>query len=68
MYVRPYIYIEKISTFIASVGLAQARPIYLMSKIWLLSNIQQTYMWQSRVEIEHYFVAYFDRSTAFEAL
>ena len=27
-----------------------------------------TYMWQSRVEIEHYCVAYFDRITAFEAL
>ena len=26
------------------------------------------YMWQSRVEIEHYSVAYFHRFTAFEAL
>ena len=26
------------------------------------------YMWQSRVEIEHYSVANFDRITAFEAL
>ena len=26
------------------------------------------YMWQSRVEIEHYSVAYFDRITAFEVL
>ena len=26
------------------------------------------YMWQSRVEIEHYSVAYFDRIAAFEAL
>ena len=26
------------------------------------------YMWQSWVEIEHYFVAYFDHITAFEAL
>ena len=25
-------------------------------------------MWQSRVEIEHYSVAYFDRITAFEVL
>ena len=25
-------------------------------------------MWQSRVEIEHYSVAYFDRIAAFEAL
>jgi len=25
-------------------------------------------MWQSRVETEHYSVAYFDRGTAFEAL
>ena len=25
------------------------------------------YMWQSRVEIEHYSVAYFDRIAAFEA-
>ena len=29
-------------------------------------NVQ--YMWQSRVEIEHHSVAYFDRITAFEAL
>ena len=28
----------------------------------------QRYMWQSRVEIEHYSVAYIDRVTAFEAL
>ena len=26
------------------------------------------YMWQSRVEIEHYSVAYFEHITAFEAL
>jgi len=26
------------------------------------------YMWQSRVEIEHYSVAYFDHGTAFEVL
>ena len=26
------------------------------------------YMWQSRVEIEHYSVTYFDRITAFKAL
>ena len=26
------------------------------------------YMWQSRVEIEHYSVAYFERTTVFEAL
>ena len=26
------------------------------------------YMWQSRVEIEQYSIAYFDRFTAFEAL
>ena len=26
------------------------------------------YMWQSRVEIEHYSVVYFDRITAFEVL
>ena len=25
-------------------------------------------MWQSRVEIEHYSIAYFDQITAFEAL
>ena len=28
----------------------------------------QLHMWQSRVEIEHYSVAYFDRIAAFEAL
>ena len=26
------------------------------------------HMWPSRVEIKHYFVAYFDRFTAFEVL
>ena len=26
------------------------------------------YMWQSRVEIEHYFIAYFDRITMFSVL
>ena len=29
---------------------------------------KETYMWQSRVEIEHYSIAYFDRIAAFEAL
>ena len=36
-----------------------------------LGGVGTTYvinMWQSRVEIEHYSVAYFDRITAFEAL
>jgi len=28
----------------------------------------KSYMWQSRVEIEHYSVAYFERITAFKAL
>ena len=28
----------------------------------------RTHMWQSRVEIEYYSVAYFDRVTTFEAL
>ena len=27
-----------------------------------------SYMWQSRVEIEHYFVAYFDHVTALQCL
>ena len=26
------------------------------------------YIWQSQVEIEHYYIAYFDRITAFEVL
>ena len=37
----------------------------------ILCNIHlhmYTYMWQSRVEIEHYSVACFDRIAAFEAL
>ena len=29
---------------------------------------QHVYMWQSRVEIKHYSVAYFDLGTAFEVL
>ena len=31
-------------------------------------NRKGMYMWQSRVEIEHYFIAYFDRIAAFEPL
>ena len=31
-------------------------------------QIHSGYMWQSRVEIEHYSVAYFDRVTGFKAL
>ena len=39
----------------------------------LLTRYTHTYvinlhMWQSRVEIEHYSVAYFDRVTVFEVL
>ena len=30
--------------------------------------LEQTHMWQSRVEIEHYSVTYFDRITTFEVL
>ena len=30
--------------------------------------INKVHTWQSQVEIEHYSVAYFDRTTAFEAL
>ena len=28
----------------------------------------QEYMWQSRIEIEYYFVAYFERITEFDTL
>ena len=31
-------------------------------------NEDSSHMWQSRVEIEHYSIAYFDRIAAFEAL
>ena len=31
------------------------------------NDVRQIYMWQSRVEIEGYSVAYFDRIAAFEA-
>ena len=31
-------------------------------------NYVYIYMWQSRVEIQHYSVAYFDRVIVFEAL
>ena len=34
----------------------------------LLVYLDCFYMWQSRVEIKHYSVAYVDRITAFEAL
>ena len=34
--------------------------------IYIVSN--NSYMWQSRVEIVHYSIAYFDRVTEFEAL
>ena len=33
-----------------------------------VDHMTMVYMWQSRVEIEHYSVAYFERITAFEAL
>ena len=33
-----------------------------------IQNFIHPYMWQSRVEIEHHSVAYFDRIAAFEAL
>ena len=31
-------------------------------------SVQLPYMWQSRVEIKHYSVVYFDRIAAFKAL
>ena len=31
-------------------------------------DTRKSHMWQSRVEIEHYFVAYFNCITAFEVL
>ena len=34
----------------------------------LIQFTGQLYVWQSRVEIEHYSVAYFDRIAPFEAL
>ena len=40
-----------------------------MIKIHKQNNqIFYIHVWQSRVEIEHYSVAYYDRITAFEAL
>ena len=33
-----------------------------------MAFIRYLHMWQSRVEIKHYFIAYFDQVTAFEAL
>ena len=33
-----------------------------------MQYLSRSHMWQSRVEIEHYSVAYFDRITMFEAL
>ena len=35
--------------------------------LWLIHMAIVMYMWQSRVEIEDYSVAYFDRITVFEA-
>ena len=32
------------------------------------NQIKRKYVWQSRVEIENYSIAYFDHVTAFEAL
>ena len=36
--------------------------------IIIVPDFKNSHMWQSRVEIEHYFVAYFSRITVFEAL
>ena len=38
-------------------------------RVWYNSkSVQLPYMWQFRVEIEHYSVVYFDRIAAFKAL
>ena len=38
-------------------------------QMWYCSrNFFETYMWQSRIEIEYYFIAYFERITEFDAL
>ena len=39
-----------------------------LSPSLLSQTLIYIYMWQSRVEIEHYSVAYFDRVAAFKAL
>ena len=42
-----------------------------MTSLPVANNVHYTdciHMWQSRVEIEHYSVAYFERITAFKAL
>ena len=38
------------------------------TELWLKPKPLKMYLWQSRVEIEHYSVAYFARIAAFEAL
>ena len=44
----------------------------VQTKYFILGELKidqsDSYMWQSRVEIEHYSIAYFDCITAFEAL
>ena len=38
------------------------------SKVVAKSLVHSVYVWQSQVEIEHYFTVYFDRIIVFEAL
>ena len=44
------------------------RPWAIASQVQTTKMKELLYMWQSRVEIEHYSIAYFDRVTVFEAL
>ena len=42
--------------------------ISLYKEVCEVVVVTEHYMWQSRVEIEHYSVAYFDHIAVFEAL
>ena len=42
--------------------------INLQAEEMKVMRAMRTHMWQSRVEIEYYSIAYFDRVTTFEAL
>ena len=51
------------SATVGSVSVNSQRTIYYGFQLHLKSTL-----WQSQVEIEHYFVPYFDYNTALEAL
>ena len=55
-------------TFDFYMGLPHIRNTHVAPTLLYLTTCAKYHMWQSRVEIEHYSIAYFDRVTMFKAL